>query len=108
MTISTIVSALPNLTASLAFYFVILLLVFGCLVAYALHKKGDVRAVVSHGKTVFELEAKVGSQVSVLHLTSSAIMPAFKVSPCVVKCTPQPWQTVEVEENCEGCYKKQG
>ena len=28
------------------------------IIAYALHKKGDVRAVISHGRTVFELEAK--------------------------------------------------
>ena len=34
------------------------LLVTGGLVFYALYKKGDVRAVVSHGRTVFKLEAK--------------------------------------------------
>jgi hypothetical protein len=30
----------------------------GGLVLYALYKKGDVRAEMSHGKTVFTLEAK--------------------------------------------------
>jgi hypothetical protein len=54
----TIMSALVSFPGNVAFYFVTLLLVFGRLVGYALYKKGDVRAVVSHGKTVFELEAK--------------------------------------------------
>jgi hypothetical protein len=43
-------------------YFVIFLLVVGGLVFYALYKKGDVRAVFSHGKTVLELEAKERNQ----------------------------------------------
>jgi hypothetical protein len=58
MTTSTIISVLTSLPNNLAVYFVIPLLIVGCLIWYALYRKGDVRAVVSHGKTVFELEAK--------------------------------------------------
>jgi hypothetical protein len=43
---------------NIAAFFVIFPLVAGVLVFYALYKKGDVRAVFSHGKTVLELEAK--------------------------------------------------
>jgi len=58
VTASMVVSTLASVPGNIAFYFVITLLIFGCLLWYALYKKGDVRAVVSHGKTVFELEAK--------------------------------------------------
>jgi len=55
MTMSFVLSAVPwNVFAFLA----ICLLVVGGLVGYALRTKGDVRAVFSHGKTIFELEAK--------------------------------------------------
>jgi hypothetical protein len=55
---SMIISALSGLPGNLAVYLVIFFLVCAWLVWYALYKKGDVRAVVSHGKTVFALEAK--------------------------------------------------
>jgi len=55
MTTSFVLSAVPwNVFVFLA----ICLLVVGGLVWYALRTKGDVRAVFSHGKTLFELEAK--------------------------------------------------
>jgi FtsH-binding integral membrane protein len=55
MTLSSVVSIVPN---NIAFLFGIILLVAGGLVWYALRTKGDVRAEVSHGRTVFKLEAK--------------------------------------------------
>jgi hypothetical protein len=51
-------SALSILRSNLAVCFSAILLVIGGLVFYALYKKGDVRAMFSHGRTVFELEAK--------------------------------------------------
>lgn len=50
--------ALPNLPSNIALFFAIVFLIAGALVWYALHTKGDVRAEVSHGRTVFKLEAK--------------------------------------------------
>ncbi len=55
MTISSVLSSLPS---NIAMYVLSALLVFGGLVWYALRTKGDVRAVLSYGKTVIELEAK--------------------------------------------------
>jgi|GEM_PF-3475997 len=37
---------------------VVVLLVVGALIWYALYRKGDVRAEFTHGKTVFKLEAR--------------------------------------------------
>jgi hypothetical protein len=51
-------SVLSILPSNLALLFIAILLIAGGLVFYALYKKGDVRAVVSHGRTVFTLEAK--------------------------------------------------
>jgi hypothetical protein len=51
-------SVLSILPSNLALLVIAVLLVTGGLVFYALYKKGDVRAVMSHGKTVFTLEAK--------------------------------------------------
>jgi hypothetical protein len=50
--------ALPNLPSNIVLFFAIVCLIVGALVWYALHTKGDVRAEVSHGRTVFKLEAK--------------------------------------------------
>jgi hypothetical protein len=44
--------------SSLGFYLLMLLLVFGGILFYTLYKKGDVLAEVSHGRTVFKLQAK--------------------------------------------------
>jgi hypothetical protein len=41
-----------------AICFAIIVLVLAALVLYALRTKGDVRAVISYGKTFLELEAK--------------------------------------------------
>jgi len=54
MTILGIISLLPG---GLATFVVVLLMILAVLV-YALHCKGDVRAVLSHGRTVLKLEAK--------------------------------------------------
>lgn len=51
-------SVLSTLPSNLALLVVAALLVTGGLVFYALYKKGDVRAIFSHGRTVFKLEAK--------------------------------------------------
>jgi len=52
------ISVLSIFRSSVAECFVLAMLVTGGLVLYALYKKGDVRAVLSHGRTVFKLEAK--------------------------------------------------
>jgi hypothetical protein len=49
---------LSIMPGTLGVYFAIVLLVAGGLVWYTLRTKGDVRAVLSYGKTVLELEAK--------------------------------------------------
>jgi len=49
---------LPSLPGNIVVFFAIICLIAGALVWYALHTKGDVRAEVSHGRTVFKLEAK--------------------------------------------------
>jgi len=51
MNTSALISGLP--TAIL-----LIVLAFVSLVVYALHRKGDVRAELSHGATKFKLEAK--------------------------------------------------
>jgi hypothetical protein len=51
----TIIALSP---ANVIVFLGVLLLVAGGLVWYALRTKGDVRAVFSHGRTVFKLEAK--------------------------------------------------
>jgi hypothetical protein len=51
-------SALSILPSNLVLFVIVIFLIAGGLVFYALYKKGDVRAVMSHGKTVFTLEAK--------------------------------------------------
>jgi hypothetical protein len=56
------ISGLLSLPSGVAAYASIFPLVIGGLVFYALYKKGDVRAVFSHGKTVLELEAKERNQ----------------------------------------------
>jgi hypothetical protein len=53
-----IFSVLSSVPVTLTIYFGTTFLVFGGLVWYALYRGGYVRAVFSHGKTVFELEAK--------------------------------------------------
>jgi len=58
MTTSTALSALSSVPGNLVLYFVIFLLVTGGLVWYALYQKGDVRAELSHGRTILKLEAK--------------------------------------------------
>ena len=55
MTTSFAVSIVPG---DFAIFFAIILMVFAGVLLYALYKKGDVRAEVSHGRTVFKLEAK--------------------------------------------------
>jgi hypothetical protein len=40
----------------------LVVIVAGALVFYALRNKGDVKAVFSHGSTVFKLEAKTRKQ----------------------------------------------
>jgi hypothetical protein len=52
------ISGLSILPSNIMIFFGIVLLVVGGLVWYALRTKGDVRAEVSHGQTVFKLEAK--------------------------------------------------
>jgi hypothetical protein len=42
----------------LALLILIIILVFGGLVFYALHTKGDVFAELSHGKTAFRFDAR--------------------------------------------------
>ena len=45
--------------SGMGIYFAVLVFVLACFVTiYALYKKGDVRAVISHGKTSLELDAK--------------------------------------------------
>jgi len=56
MTTSFAVSFVSSDTA--VFFAIVLLFVVGGLVWYALRTKGDVRAEVCHGRTVFKLEAK--------------------------------------------------
>lgn len=51
-------SVLSTTPLNIAIIFAFVVLIFGGLVWYALRVKGDVRAVLSHGKTVLELEAK--------------------------------------------------
>jgi hypothetical protein len=51
----TVVAILPG---NLTLLVIVALFVTGGLVFYALSKKGDVRAIFSHGRTVFRLEAK--------------------------------------------------
>jgi hypothetical protein len=53
--ISAIISGVP---VGLWIFLVVALLVGAVLVLYALYSKGDVKAVFSHGTTVFKLEAK--------------------------------------------------
>jgi hypothetical protein len=53
-----VTSALSILPSNLTLLMIAVLLVTGVLVFYALRTKGDVRAEVSHGRTVFKLEAK--------------------------------------------------
>jgi hypothetical protein len=62
MTISMSVSALSSVPGDIAIYLAIPLLFFGGVVWYALYKKGDVRAVFSHGRTILKLEAKERTQ----------------------------------------------
>jgi hypothetical protein len=52
------ISALSILPTNLTLLVIAALLVTAGLVFYALRTKGDVRAVVSHGRTLFKLEAK--------------------------------------------------
>ena len=52
------ISALSILPSNLTLLIIAVLVVAGVLVLYALRTKGDVRAEVSHGRTVFKLEAK--------------------------------------------------
>jgi hypothetical protein len=52
---SAILSGVP---VGLWIFLVVALLVGAVLVLYALYSKGDVKAVFSHGTTVFKLEAK--------------------------------------------------
>lgn len=48
----------PFVPSSLGVYLLMLPLILGGILVYTLYKKGDVRAQVSHGRTVFKLEAK--------------------------------------------------
>ncbi len=59
MTTLFAIYTLPMLPA-LIYVIASLLAICGCLAltGYAIHKKGDFRAEMSHGKTVFKLEAK--------------------------------------------------
>jgi hypothetical protein len=50
--------ALPTMSGSIVTFLTVIAVIFAGILLYALHKKGDVRAVLSHGKTMFELEAK--------------------------------------------------
>jgi len=52
--ISSLVSALQGGAAVV----LVVLVVGGALIGYALYRKGDVRAEFAHGKTIFKLEAK--------------------------------------------------
>lgn len=52
------ISAVSILPGNLTLLVITVLFVTGGLVWYALRTKGDVRAEVSHGRTVFKLEAK--------------------------------------------------
>jgi hypothetical protein len=52
------ISVFSGWPSNLALLVIAALLVTGALVFYALRTKGDVRAEVSHGRTVFKLEAK--------------------------------------------------
>lgn len=58
MNTSTVISAFSSVSGNLTIFLAICLLCAGGLVWYALHEKGDVRAELSHGRTVFKLEAK--------------------------------------------------
>lgn len=51
-------AALSLLPINIVILLTIVALILACVLVYALYKKGDVRAAFSHGKTVFELEAK--------------------------------------------------
>jgi hypothetical protein len=45
--------------SGMGIYFAVLVFVLACFVTiYALYKKGDVRAELSHGRTVLKLEAR--------------------------------------------------
>lgn len=55
MTTPFAVSIVPN---DIAVFFAVVVLVAAVLVWYALRTKGDVRAEVCHGRTIFKLEAK--------------------------------------------------
>jgi len=47
-----------NIPLGLWIFLGLIVVVIGILVLYALHSKGDVRAVFAHGRTMFTLEAK--------------------------------------------------
>jgi hypothetical protein len=53
--ISSIVASVP---LGLWIFLILVVIVAAVLVWYALYSKGDVKAVFSHGSTVFTLEAK--------------------------------------------------
>lgn len=59
MTISSTLSIMPSNTGILV---LIVFVILAGVLLYALYKKGDVRAVFSHGKTLLELEAKERNQ----------------------------------------------
>jgi hypothetical protein len=58
MTSSVAVLTTLPISSDIVFFVAIVFLIAGGLVWYALYTKGDVRAEVSHGRTVFKLEAK--------------------------------------------------
>jgi hypothetical protein len=58
MTTPTILAVLSIAPGNVVVFLAVLFLVAGGLVWYALRTKGDVRAEVSHGRTLFKLEAK--------------------------------------------------
>jgi hypothetical protein len=55
MDASALFSTVPD---AVAIFLVLVIVVVGLLIFYALRHKGDVRAEFSHGSTIFKLEAK--------------------------------------------------
>ena len=53
-----IVATFSGIPWNIAIFCAVIFLVAAAVLFYALYKKGDVRAVLSHGKTLLALEAK--------------------------------------------------
>jgi hypothetical protein len=52
------IATFSGIPGNIAIFCTVIFVIAASVVFYALYKKGDVRAVFSHGKTIFRLEAK--------------------------------------------------